>query len=464
GQRHMKKLNEKQTADMIKFTCQRPSDRANKINRGINLLNYRENEQMREFGMRVSNEMVITPARVLPAPVINYHPSSKDSSFAPRDGSWNLRDKKVANGATLGSWSVLAFGSERDFPHQSIKGFVRELVITCSDTGMNIPKRDPPVMHANPSGNVEEHLKQAFLRAGQESKQKPQLVLCILPNTGQQLYGSIKFASDTVLGVATQCVQGKHIYQPKKQYCANVCLKINVKLGGMNSYIKPNLVPFITDKPSILMGADVTHPGPGSTKPSIAALCASLDNHASRYASTIRVQSSRVEMIADLSGMVKEMLRAFYQNCGKKPARILFYRDGVSEGQFHEVIKKEVKAIKVVESTIVHPVEFDFYIQSQAGLQGTCRPSHYHVLHDENKFTPDELQALSYNLCYVYARCTRSVSLVPPVYYAHLVCARARLHSKDGIMSEDSSEESEENITASYRPLKPDLQKVMYFM
>ena len=69
--------------------------------------------------------------------------------------------------------------------------------------------------------------------------------------------------SDTVIGVATQCVQGKHIHHVKKQYCANVCLKVNVKLGGMNSFIDPTLVPFITQKPTILMGAAVTHPPPG---------------------------------------------------------------------------------------------------------------------------------------------------------------------------------------------------------
>lgn len=35
-------------------------------------------------------------------------------------------------------------------------------------------------------------------------------------------------------------------------------------------------------------------------------------------------------------------------------------------------------------------------------LQGTSRPTHYHVLHDENKFTADGLQVLTNNLCYTY--------------------------------------------------------------
>ena len=44
----------------------------------------------------------------------------------------------------------------------------------------------------------------------------------------------------------------------------------------------------------------------------------------------------------------------------------------------------------------------------------------------ENKFKADSLQTLTYNLCYLYARCPRAVSVVPPAYYAHLAAFRAR--------------------------------------
>ena len=77
---------------------------------------------------------------------------------------------------------------------------------------------------------------------------------------------------------------------------------------------------------------------------------------------------------------------------------------------------------------ITHPTEYDFYLCSHAGIQGTSRPSHYHVLWDDNNFSADELQALTYQLCHTYVRCTRSVSIPAPAYYAHLVAFRARYH------------------------------------
>ncbi|CAG8736079.1 16895_t:CDS:2, partial [Dentiscutata heterogama] len=80
----------------------------------------------------------------------------------------------------------------------------------------------------------------------------------------------------------------------------NLFLKINTKNGGRSHHLSKTSTPFIYDSPTIIMGADVTHPSPGSTKGvSIASLCTSKD-----------------------------------------------LDDGVSEGQFEQVLDNEVKAIK----------------------------------------------------------------------------------------------------------------------
>ncbi|KAI9002409.1 Piwi domain-containing protein [Gaertneriomyces semiglobifer] len=474
GQRHLRKLNERQTAEMIKFTCQPPHVRSNKISAGITILQQRDNDYLREFGVQIGHEMTIVNARVLPAPAISYHPASKEPVITPREGAWNLRDKMVAQGVTLRSWGVMAFGTENDYPVGAIQKFITLLVQTCEECGVFIANKQPPISYTNPHGNVEKALIDAYMLAGNSFSERPQLVVCILPNTGVPLYAEIKRVSDTVIGVATQCIQAKHMFAAKRQYCANVCLKLNVKLGGMNSFLSNTQLPFVSERPTIIFGADVTHPAPGSaSNQSIAAVVGSLDAQCSRFAASIRVQKGRMEIIQDLSSMVIELLKSFYQSCGAKPDRIVFYRDGVSEGQFAEVLRSEVEAIRracialepgyrptvtfvivqkrhharffpirkedsdksgnvlpgtVIETGITHPSEFDFYLCSHPGLQGTSKPTHYHVLHDENRFTSDALQELTYRLCYLYCRATRSVSVCPPAYYAHLVAARARFH------------------------------------
>ena len=51
----------------------------------------------------------------------------------------------------------------------------------------------------------------------------------------------MKKIGDTLLGVATQCLQLKNVVNPSGQTLANLCLKINVKLGGINTVLAPEI-------------------------------------------------------------------------------------------------------------------------------------------------------------------------------------------------------------------------------
>lgn len=109
---------------------------------------------------------------------------------------------------------------------------------------------------------------------------------------------------------------------------------------------------------------------------------------------------------------------------------------------------------------------------------GTSRFSHYTVLEDDNKFSADEIQKFTYHLCYLNARCTKSVSVPAPVAYAHLVAYRARRHldaklaidgdSTSGSDSENAIEDDEsftipQDIFQSVQILQT-LKNSMYFV
>jgi hypothetical protein len=83
-----------------------------------------------------TNLILQVNARILPTPTIKYHPSSREHDVQPKGGVWNLRDKRLATGMTLGSWSVLAFLDGNRWPDPVIYHFIREFVNTCEDTGM----------------------------------------------------------------------------------------------------------------------------------------------------------------------------------------------------------------------------------------------------------------------------------------------------------------------------------------
>ncbi|KAH6815855.1 Stabilizer of iron transporter SufD / Polynucleotidyl transferase [Perilla frutescens var. frutescens] len=495
GQRYSKRLNERQITALLKVTCQRPHEREHDILQTVHHNAYANDPYAQEFGIKISEKLAQVEARVLPPPWLKYHDSGREKDCLPQVGQWNMMNKRMVNGGTVNSWICINFA--RNVQDSVAHSFCHELAQMCMTSGMAFnPQPVLPVLSGRPD-QVERVLKARFhdvMTKLQPHKKELDLLIVILPDNNGSLYGDLKRICETDLGIVSQCCLQKHVYRMSKQYLANVSLKINVKVGGRNTVLVDALsrrIPLVSDQPTIIFGADVTHPHPGEdSSPSIAAVVASQDwPEVTKYAGLVCAQAHRQELIQDLyktwhdpqrgtmhGGMIKELLISFRRATGQKPQRIIFYRDGVSEGQFYQVLLYELDAIRkacaslepnyqptvtfvvvqkrhhtrlfannhhdrhavdrsgnilpgtVVDSKICHPTEFDFYLCSHAGIQGTSRPAHYHVLWDENKFSADALQSLTNNLCYTYARCTRSVSIVPPAYYAHLAAFRARFY------------------------------------
>lgn len=538
GQRYSKKLNDQQVTAILRAACQRPNVREQAIIKMVKQNNYNGDELAREFSIHVQDRLASVEARVLPPPELRYHPRGGQATIRPSVGQWNMINKKMVNGGNVEHWACLNL-SQRTRPDQVLQ-FCYELVQMCTNIGM-VFNNNPlvPILPARPDrlekalSDIHGQSTAKLANMGAKDKQL-QLLFIILPDTSG-FYGMIKRICETDLGIVSQCCQPRHVSRLSKQYLENVALKINVKVGGRNMVLTDAVarrIPLLTDAPTIIFGADVTHPAPGEdSSPSIAAVVASMDwPEVTKYRCLLSSQPHRQELIDDLfqtvqdptrgplsRGMIREHLIAFRTSTGLKPHRIIFYRDGVSEGQFKQVLLHELDAIckacasleegylppvtfvvvqkrhhtrffpsdhrnrdltdrsgnilpgTVVDTNVCHPSEFDFYLCSHAGIQGTSRPTHYHVLWDENKFTADALQTLTNNLCYTYARCTRSVSVVPPAYYAHLAAFRARYYSESdasdgGSAGGGRSNTREQNVVVRPLPaVKDNVKEVMFY-
>lgn len=58
-----------------------------------------------------------------------------------------------------------------------------------------------------------------------------------------------------------------------------------------------------------------------------------------------RLQGPRVEIIQDFRNIVVHHLKVFKEKNGNLPDKILYFRDGVSEGQFDQVMAIERNAM-----------------------------------------------------------------------------------------------------------------------
>ncbi len=111
---------------------------------------------------------------------------------------------------------------------------------------------------------------------------------------------------------------------------------------------------------------------------------------------------------------------------------------------------------------------FDFYMCSHFGLKGTSCPTHYHVLQDDLGLSADELQRFTFDLCHLYARCTRLVSNPAPTYYAHLAAGHAHYYMSDFVehgadFAELASREEHDATAGAFCPVLPHMQNYLYY-
>ena len=160
---------------------------------------------------------------------------------------------------------------------------------------------------------------------------------------------------------------------------------------------------------------------------------------------TKRPSQRTQEMIMGMDNLIRGRLELYQlKNSGRLPDTILFYRDGVSEGQFQQVIDVEIEGANgvrsglqqmyganplpklivvcvvkrhhtrffpprgeknpmldkhsnplpgmVVDEDITTKSNLDWFAVTHKAIQGTAKPAHYVVLIDEANVTADQIQ------------------------------------------------------------------------
>ncbi|XP_022930861.1 protein argonaute 16-like [Cucurbita moschata] len=486
-QRYTKALSSMQRASLVEKSRQKPQEKIKIVTDALKSYRYDEDPVLAQCGLKIDKQLTQVEGRVLESPKLKV---GRSDDCIPRNGRWNFNNKTLLNPTRIDSWIVVNFSARCDTSYIS-----RELINCGRNKGIHIERpitlieEDQHSRRASPVDRVENMFEQIMAKL----PNPPSFILCVLPEKkNSNIYGPWKKKCLCDFGIVTQCISPTKI---NDQYITNVLLKINSKLGGINSLLAiehASCVPLIKDTPTLILGMDVSHGSPGrSDVPSIAAVVGSRSwPLISRYRAAVRTQSPKLEMIDALykpledgndDGIIRELLLDFYRTSnGRKPAQIIVFRDGVSESQFNQVLNIEldqiVKAYQhlgevnvpkftvivgqknhhtkffqagapenvppgtVVDTKVVHPKNYDFYMCAHAGMIGTSRPAHYHVLVDEIGFSPDDLQNLIHSLSYVYQRSTTALSIAAPICYAHLAAAQMSQFIKFEDHSETSSE------------------------
>ncbi|KAG2587987.1 hypothetical protein PVAP13_5NG186800 [Panicum virgatum] len=495
-QRYTKSLTTLQRSSLVEKSRQKPQERMSVLSDVLKRSNYDSEPMLKACGISIAKSFTEVDGRVLQAPKLK---AGNGEDIFTRNGRWNFNNKRLIKASSVDKWAVVNFSARCN-----VRDLVRDLIKCGGMKGINV---EPPfdAFEENPSmrrAPAVRRVEEMFEQVKTKLPGAPKFLLCILAERkNSDIYGPWKKKCLAEFGIVTQCVAPPP--RVNDQYLTNVLLKINAKLGGLNSILQVEsspAMPLISKVPTMILGMDVSHGSPGqSGVPSIAAVVSSREwPLISKYRASVRSQSAKMEMIDSLfkpqgtddNGLIRECLIDFYTSSGKrKPDQIIIFRDGVSESQFSQVLNIELDQIieackfldekwdpkftlivaqknhhtkffipgapdnvppgTVVDNKVCHPRNYDFYMCSHAGMIGTTRPTHYHILHDEIGFNPDDLQELVHSLSYVYQRSTTAISVVAPICYAHLAAAQVGQFIKFDEMSETSSSHGEHTSAGS---------------
>lgn len=291
----------------------------------------------------------------------------------------------------------------------------------------------------------------------------PQLIMCVVSNQKADRYTAIKKKCCVDRAVPTQVICQKTI-TPKggnvrtlMSVATKVVIQMNCKLGGVPWKVKIPLNGLMT------VGFDVCHDTKDKSK-SYGAMVAMMEHDNKcppKFFSTVSQHGHGEEICNYLPLNTIKALNEYRKEYNELPKRIIFYRDGVGEGQLHYVYEHEVRSIvdklneiyksagaeqdvmltyivvskrintrffenrqnprpgTVVDDVITLPERTDFYIVSQSVRQGTVSPTAYNVLYDTSGLKIDHLQMLTYKQCHLYYNWSGTTRVPAVCQYAH---------------------------------------------
>lgn len=324
--------------------------------------------------------------RELQIPTIRYNNQIK---FVPKLGGWDLSDpdtrllsagKAIHSGQhPLTCYFININNDIRQHEFRQMEGAVEALLDQMkNDAGSQLLGVDSET--GSPKVNfktIEGPLPSVLDKARKEFKDKspkymPKFCLIILPSmrsNANKVYSLFKRLGDVEYGFHTVCLTKSNLLMTGRGKMmtlrANLALKFNIKAKGLNHQVskvtpKGNLASLI-DSATMIAGYDVIHPTGGSqpqekrsdkddnSPPSFVGLVASVSQDLNQWPAIAWENPSRQEVLrphelSDKFGSRLDIWREKHQ--GNLPTRIIIYRDGVSEGQYNEVLQTEVTAIQ----------------------------------------------------------------------------------------------------------------------
>ncbi|CAK9040984.1 unnamed protein product [Durusdinium trenchii] len=466
------KLKAEFQQEVTRKTAMPPSQRRDQIMRAHQNKDLGPSAALEGKGIKVGMEMARLTGRLLDKPFL------KDGKFARVCVNYSNSFTSIAPPQYEISWGLWCFASNTS--QRDVDWFAKEFVNKCRDKGLRFSQPKfvqwpEQAYNAFYEGNrrretfdpkLGEALRSDLWTVAQQYKDLKLLVVLLDDSESMtdHLYKLTKLITETEMDhFVTQFINSKKGIADAEKKLNNVILKVAPKLpltvttcrAAHNVVLADPHRLLQKEEATMIMGADVCHKVAGI---SVAAVVASQDTNFASYFHEIRGQSPYTlnelkvrsrqseERIVDLAGMTHNLLQRWRRMNNDLPKTILYYRDGVSDGQFVNVLTRELNLLSegfkrvsakydpqliiivgqkrhhhrfwmeeggkggsgkgkddkgkgkgkgkdaaqvpagtVAGESIAQPSHLNFFLVSQEGIQGTSVPCHYHVLHMDKR-------------------------------------------------------------------------------
>lgn len=364
GARYSRRLTNQQQQRATDFQQLKPAERFQLIhNIQSRVLPPHRDPFLNAFGLAVDTAMRDINARVLSSADVQYG-GGRAVNVGP--GSWRMGrgDRFVENAIMPRNCALFEITDRRGAqPHpdqmrHAVLGLLDNITsVTGFDTSGVIIKyfQQIPAQEAD-----EYNCRIEILKAVDNIK--PEFIFVVIPRKGAVEYEYFKAACDSC-GIVSQAIARNNLERKGRdpQFAANMALKLNAKLGGINFQPPPDDIKSILGKQAIVFGIDSTHSATGrdDLKPSIAAMVATVDASYSRFEWAVRANklkeppagnpkahARKSEIIEGFGDMVLEVLQRILRLRLKcPPPCLVFFRDAVSESEYDKVLNEEIAKI-----------------------------------------------------------------------------------------------------------------------
>ena len=411
-------------------------------------------DEINDWKLDISTEPISLTGRVIPAGSIVM---GDNNSFKINESTGNFdRDiqRKMYTQPKLDKWGIFFCENDRKLVEQSLMSNLLQVI-----KSFNVVCEKPALF------GVKSDKWQEWDRLLRQSlNPSVKIVICVLPGSRgkSRLYDDLKRLTFSSFPVPTQAVLTGTLKKDKglRSVINKIMLQINAKVGGIPWAM--DTLPF-ANTTCMVIGIDIFSK---RNSHGVLGFCATMDNRFAKYGSFPKVINPGEGIFGKICESTEQALEQFrLENNGTYPKIIVIFRDGVSDSQRSSVILEEIESIKkafvntaarcqgfippgliytivnkrtnarfycdlqgtvsnpplgaIIDSKVVERNGYDYYVMPAKANQGSMTPTHFHVIYDDVKTRCDEIQILSYRLCYAYYNWSGSIRVPAPCQFAH---------------------------------------------